>query len=678
MDYLFIDFETRGIENLRVVGAPKYAENCEVLCLSYALNDEAVNTIEFNVEEGGHTNQISAFSNSKEEAIASFLCEGSLPKPITIVAHSASFEYFILKLNKKFHYIDKDILKGYEEDIDSVKWICTMKMAKRLGLPASLRFLNNVIGSRDSNGELIFKKLEGNYKEISKKRNGSFLPVINLKEKMDILTSYCDMDVEVLRDCFYNLIGYDKQNTPSKEFLIDKIDDKINSYGIKIDSEKLDYLIRFYDNNNDRIIDKYAGIGINIASNPQCLRYLEELGVSSDNMRRETLENLLNTDIEFKAKEFIESRLKINHAASKKLKGMKTRINSDGIYRNTLNYCDTVTGRWASNGFQLQNIKRSNAEFTDVKYIYEEIVKKNKIDDNYQEYIANLLPTIMINRNERGRILKADYNAIELRLLLYYCGCEEPIELMEKGEDLYKDLASIIFNKAKNNITKEERFVGKTAMLSCGFGANIITLQNIIKGFNKDFGSYETSQVSYEAFHKRYPEVKYTWDYFDKILMRFIEEPENKKIDFGAHVKTDINLMVRGDSGTIALELPSGRKIYMRGVKHKLTESIYGDVKDEIVYSSKGKEHKLYGSVFINYLTQGTARDILGEAIINIDKAGYKIIGLVHDEVIVETEGYRSETKDIEEAMVDKLKETVYGNLQLKIEIFEDDYYSKL
>lgn len=43
-------------------------------------------------------------------------------------------------------------------------------------------------------------------------------------------------------------------------------------------------------------------------------------------------------------------------------------------------------------------------------------------------------------------------------------------EEFAKDEDVHKIMASVIYSKTSTKITKEEHFVGKTAILSSGYG----------------------------------------------------------------------------------------------------------------------------------------------------------------------------------------------------------------
>ena len=67
-------------------------------------------------------------------------------------------------------------------------------------------------------------------------------------------------------------------------------------------------------------------------------------------------------------------------------------------------------------------------------------------------------------------IIDADSSQIEARVLAWLAGQNDLVEAFERHEDVYKIMASAIYGKSADEITKEERFVGKTTILGCGYG----------------------------------------------------------------------------------------------------------------------------------------------------------------------------------------------------------------
>ena len=90
-------------------------------------------------------------------------------------------------------------------------------------------------------------------------------------------------------------------------------------------------------------------------------------------------------------------------------------------------------------------------------------------------------------------------------------------------------------------------------------------------------------------------------------------------------------------SGMIFIELPSGRRLAY--VKPRIGENQFGG--ESITYmgldvSKKWARVESYGPKLVENITQAISRDILCYAMRSL--AGYRIVGHVHDELIIEAE----------------------------------------
>lgn len=63
--------------------------------------------------------------------------------------------------------------------------------------------------------------------------------------------------------------------------------------------------------------------------------------------------------------------------------------------------------------------------------------------------------------------IDSDSSQIEARTLAWLAGQDDLVTAFANGEDVYKIMASAIYGKAEEDITKDERFVGKTTILGC-------------------------------------------------------------------------------------------------------------------------------------------------------------------------------------------------------------------
>jgi len=76
------------------------------------------------------------------------------------------------------------------------------------------------------------------------------------------------------------------------------------------------------------------------------------------------------------------------------------------------------------------------------------------------------------------KIIDSDSAQIEARVLAWLAGQSDLVQDFKDGRDVYKIMGSAIYSKAVEDITKEERFVGKTTILGSGYGMGVMQLHH--------------------------------------------------------------------------------------------------------------------------------------------------------------------------------------------------------
>jgi len=69
------------------------------------------------------------------------------------------------------------------------------------------------------------------------------------------------------------------------------------------------------------------------------------------------------------------------------------------------------------------------------------------------------------------KLLIVDLAQIEARMTAWYAGQNDVVEAFRNKQDVYKQTAANVYHKSADLITTKERFVGKTGVLGCGYGA---------------------------------------------------------------------------------------------------------------------------------------------------------------------------------------------------------------
>jgi DNA polymerase bacteriophage-type len=81
-------------------------------------------------------------------------------------------------------------------------------------------------------------------------------------------------------------------------------------------------------------------------------------------------------------------------------------------------------------------------------------------------------------------VVDSDSSQIEARTLAWLAEQNDLVDAFERGEDVYKIMASSIYSKVQEEISKDERFVGKTTILGAGYGMGAQKFGAQLKTFN--------------------------------------------------------------------------------------------------------------------------------------------------------------------------------------------------
>jgi len=212
-------------------------------------------------------------------------------------------------------------------------------------------------------------------------------------------------------------------------------------------------------------------------------------------------------------------------------------------------------------------------------------------------------------------IVGADLSNIELRVGLWLAGQMDKLQALGEGMDLYKDFASKVFNVAYDDVTKEQRFIGKTSQLSLIYGVGAAKLRLAIKtGSGQDIGEDEAKRIV-AMYRIQYHHVKQAWEDGETALKCIMH---NTQRTYGRNHL----IKIEGNKGC---RLPSG--LYMRYPELKIIQE---EGKRKWVYRTRKGQEYLYGAKFFQGLVQSIARCVMADSMIRIDKK-YHTLLTVHD-----------------------------------------------
>ena len=213
-------------------------------------------------------------------------------------------------------------------------------------------------------------------------------------------------------------------------------------------------------------------------------------------------------------------------------------------------------------------------------------------------------------------IIDSDSAQIEARVLAWLAGQNDLTEAFRNGDDVYKIMASAIYSKASAEITKEERFVGKTTILGSGYGMGAKKFQAQLKSFNVQISEQEASHII-GVYRRTYSLIPELWNQGQAAIEAMAS---NQAVPYGNGC-----VAVSGVDGIL---MPNG--LYQRYPKLRKVTNEEG--KEEFVYDSRKGVNKIYGGKLTENICQGLARCIIGEQMVMIAKR-YKVVLTVHDAV---------------------------------------------
>jgi len=237
----------------------------------------------------------------------------------------------------------------------------------------------------------------------------------------------------------------------------------------------------------------------------------------------------------------------------------------------------------------------------------------------------------------------ADYSQLELRIAAHLSEDSLLMNSYLNNLDLHKQTASIVFNKPEADITKEERQVGKTINFAIIYNAGGYRLADelgYLTGIDPDNKPKIMTQVKRgDAIKKRI---------FDQYtgLAKFINK----------------NLAILRKYNIAVTEF--GRVRYLPDIRS----------------DQRGKANHALKSGF-NMFIQSFGASITKRAMIQLDKAGYKIVNQIHDAIYIEHPLHNAEfaKKHIQHIMenVVKLKVPLIAEPKLLTSFCEEDIYEE-
>ncbi|MBD2803466.1 DNA polymerase I [Xenorhabdus sp. ZM] len=642
---LWLDLETYSeipIKN----GTHAYAEHAEIMLFAWAVNN----------------NPVQVWDVTRGTSMPKELHKSLLDPTVILFAHNSHFDRTVLRRTMPRLYLGIS------------RWRDTMVQALAHGLPGALGALCEVLGlpadkAKDKEGKALIQLF------CKPRPKNSALRRATSKthpEEWQRFVAYAGLDIEAMREIHNRL---PKWNYQGDELALWHRDQQINDHGVYMDIQLAKAAVDAVEQEQKQLAkrtQKLTDGDVQAATQRDAmLRHITmAFGVELPDMQKSTLERrIADPDLPLALRELLTIRLQASTTSTSKYKALMNGISSDGRLRGTLQFCGASrTGRWAGRLFQPQNLPRATLDQGIIDTGIEAL-KANCADllfDNIMELTSSTIRGVIIAPKYK-KLVVSDLSNIEGRMLAWLAGEDWKLKAFSEfdngtGSDLYKLAYARAFNIDPEDVTKDQRQIGKVMELGLGYGGGVAAfvtfaltyaldldelaeaaLPNIPASVQQNARRWYTESVKQKNTYGLSERVFITCDSLKRMWRNAHTETVTFWYELEDAVKRAIaspgmtiscrKLRVRRDGAWLRVVLPSGRAVCYPSPRLNDGQISYMGTNP---YSRKWQRLKTYGGKLVENVTQAAARDVLAANMPRIENEGYDIVLTVHDEIISE------------------------------------------
>lgn len=515
---------------------------------------------------------------------------------------------------------------------------------------------------------------------------------------------YAGRDILAMRECHRRM---PKWNYPNLPFELDlwHLDQTINDRGVAIDLELAECAVRAVGVAQVELRERTGEITDGeVQSTTQVdsllLHILAQYGVDLPNMQKATIERrIADPDLPEGLRELLRIRLQASSTSTSKYNTLMRCTSSDARLRGLLQFLGAArTGRWAGRLFQPQNLPSRGLLPLDEILAGIDALKgdiAHLLFDNVMHLTSSAIRGCIVAAPGK-KLVVADLSNIEGRDQAWLAGERWKLQAFRefdagRGADLYKMAYSKSFNVKSEDVTKEQRQVGKVQELALGYEGGVGAFVTFAASYNIDLDDLaskaikfipgevlgqarimldwhrskgrdpaamlkmedrtwlvcESFKIGWRAGHK---EIAAYWKQLDGVVRQAIEQP-GRTIQCG-------KVRIRRDGAWLRIVLPSGRALCYPSpalVAEKKKRDVVETAGIEVIesdqpatgrtkitymgmnqYTKKWDRLDTYGGKLFENICQAVARDVMAHNMPAIEAAGYAIVLTVHDEIIAE------------------------------------------
>ena len=679
MTVLHIDYETRSEVDLFNEGVYKYAKHpsTEIICMSWAFDDEDVAT------------WVPGDTMPFPQRVYNHMMQN---EPRSIHAHNAGFERLIT------WYVLQEAWHDGPPPIEA--FYCTAAQAAARGYPRALADLCKALQlpsdkSKDTRGRQLIKLL------CIPQADGTFNRDPELLQEM---YRYCERDVISERAAEGRTLPLS-----DREFRSYCLNEHINDQGLMIDREFAEAATQYADEEKQAIVDEIihvTGGEVHKSAGPKmsawvfdrlsdelldlCTYYKE--GVKKFRLDKFTRERILAVDNEVRhldpaTREVIELVAEAGRSSVAKYRNMIARADDDDVVRGAYVYAGAgQTKRYSSRGLQVHNFLRKVPKTEkDVARIWSYVIDGYDFADVLDTLATMLRPTIIAPEGET--FVCGDFSSIEAVCTPWLARNEPRLDMFRETfadpdvPDVYERAAAGIYRKNAEDVTHEERQIGKVGELSLGFcGGN-----GAFHGMARNYGIIlPDEQVTHivGAWREHNPWARELGRELNSAAMEAIFAPEQYQVVCGGRLQ--YVSVIDDEVQHLFCILPSGEFISYPDVR--VGEGKYGMEITALKGAWKPKQNQkewprnsLWHGLLIENAVQATCAEILNEGIMRVDNLDWldALVGHTHDELLLQVEEEEADDAEtiLRRAMTDPI--TWLPDFPLNASFWTGTYYRK-
>ena len=602
---LWIDFETRSRVDLGSKGVYNYAQDMstEVLCMSYAFDDGEVVTWlpdqPFPPEVAGHTGPI--------------------------YAHNAAFERLI------FWYV-------LQQNFALEQFYCTATQARANCAPGGLEDVGrfaSVSMKKDHRGAQLIRLLS------IPQADGTFREDAGLMAEM---IAYCEQDVRAMRE-----ISKAMRPLSAEELADYHVNERINDRGVLVDVPLAKAAMRYAHDELVEIEERVAELTdgeITSVRSPKMREWvLARVGdeakklmlvkdkYSIDKTVRANLLAMENPDeIPSAVAEVIQCADDLWASSVAKFSRMADLADDEDCrVRGAFVFAGgAATGRASSYGLQVHNFTRKCAKEPDA--VRQSMVRGHNIVPAYGKRVTDVLRGMLrpaLIPAPGKHFVVADWSAIEGRVNPWLAASafgEAKLDVFRRKLDPYKVNAAATYSVAYEEVTGEQRQVGKVQELALGFAGGVGAFAAMGRAYGVHFEEAQARRIV-DAWRRANPWAVPFWQDLDEAYTRAMRNPGH---EFGAG-----RVAYLFDGQHLWYALPSGRVLCYPYARLESDGVTYAKASwKPAADATEWPRARLWKGLACENITQAAANDILRHSLRQLDD----VVLHVHDEIVIETD----------------------------------------